>query len=93
MTQLFLKIFSMVFLAEMGDKTQLAAFTAAAGSPDKKWVVFAASALALATTSLLAVLCGGWIGGHVSPKWIKIVAGSVFIVFGILYIVEAFRGA
>lgn len=83
----------MVFLAEMGDKTQLAAFTAAAGAPDKKWVIFAASAIALAATSLLAVICGGWIGDHVSPKWIKIVAGSVFIVFGLLYFIEAFRGA
>lgn len=51
----------------MGDKTQLTTLliSAESGSP---WVVFAASSLALITTSLLGVIIGYWIARRLSPK-------------------------
>src|SRR5436190_11904547 len=49
--------FGAIFVAELGDKTQLAALSMSAGSR-AKWAVFAGSALALITTSAIAVLAG-----------------------------------
>lgn len=93
MFPVFFKTFAMIFLAELGDKTQLAALSATASAPQAKWVIFAASALALAATSLLAVLCGDMIARIPnSEKVIKYVAGAVFIVFGVVSIAEAIKG-
>jgi putative Ca2+/H+ antiporter (TMEM165/GDT1 family) len=64
---IFGSTFLTIFLAEMGDKTQLATLlmTAQSQSP---WVVFAGSALALAATSLLGVTIGVWIARRLSPQ-------------------------
>ena len=77
--------FGAVFIAEMGDKTQLATFSFAAGG-SSRWAVFAGSALALVATSAIAVLVGGAITRVVSPIWIRRAAGSLFIVLGLLYL-------
>lgn len=92
MLSVFLKTYAMIFLAELGDKTQLATLAATADQPKMKIWVFLGSALALVTTSLLAVLCGDLIARipH-ADKIIKYVAGVVFIVFGALSIVEAVK--
>jgi len=79
----FFSIFAAVFLAELGDKTQLATMLfAAEGSSGKLWVFLAAS-LALVASSALAVLAGGLIGQWVSPRALKIAAGTGFILIGI----------
>ena len=57
--------FLAIFLAEMGDKTQLATMSLAAGS--SRWAVFAGSALALVATSAVAVLAGEAVSRVVSP--------------------------
>ena len=90
---LFWKIFLTVFLAEMGDKTQIATLTAAAAAPDAKKWIFLGAAGALVAPSVIAVLCGDAISRipFLTPRNIKISAGVVFIVFGALYLVEAFR--
>ena len=64
--KLFLTTFGAIFLAEMGDKTQIATLTFAAGG-SSRWIVFAGSALALVATSAVAVLAGEVISRHVSP--------------------------
>lgn len=89
----FWKIFLTVFLAEMGDKTQIATLAAAAGAPEAKKWVFLGAAGALVTTSVIAVLLGDAAARipFFTPKVLKIAAGAVFIVFGALYLVEAFR--
>ncbi len=74
-----------VFLAELGDKTQLATLSMAAGSR-AKWAVFAGAALALAATSALAVIGGTAIARVVSPVWLRRLAGAAFIVLGVLYL-------
>lgn len=64
---IFGSTFLTIFLAEMGDKTQLATLlmTAQSRSP---WVVFAGAALALAATSILGVTIGVWIARRLSPQ-------------------------
>lgn len=86
----FFKTFAAIFVAELGDKTQLACLGFSSVSPKAKWVIFLASTAALACSSLIAVFLGEQITRVVSPRVIKFVAGGVFIVFGILYLREAF---
>lgn len=88
--KLWLSTFFAVFLAELGDKTQLATFSVAASNNASKLGVFTASASALVLSSALAVLVGGLIAEHVSPVWMKRAAGAVFIVMGALYLWQSF---
>jgi putative Ca2+/H+ antiporter (TMEM165/GDT1 family) len=76
--------FVAVFLAEMGDKTQLATMTLAAGS--SRWAVFAGSALALVATSAIAVLAGEAVARAVPPHWLKRGAGVVFVAMGLFFL-------
>jgi putative Ca2+/H+ antiporter (TMEM165/GDT1 family) len=77
--------FGAVFIAELGDKTQLATLSLASG-PVSRLAVFIGSASALICTSLLAVLAGGVISRYVPPQYIRRGAGAIFIVLGLLYI-------
>ena len=78
--KLFASTFTAIFLAEMGDKTQLATLSLAAGR--SRWVVFAASASALVATSAVAVLAGEAIARNVPPLWVKRAAGVAFLAMG-----------
>jgi Ca2+/H+ antiporter, TMEM165/GDT1 family len=89
-TKLFVSTFVAIFVAEMGDKTQLATLSAASGESSQKWVVFAASALALVATSAIAVGAAEVVGRYVSPIWLKRAAGVLFIVLGVLALRESF---
>lgn len=80
--KLMLTTFGLVFLAELGDKTQLAALCLSAQC-ESKLSVFLGSASALVIASLLAVACGSFIGRFVSPQYIKIGAGVFFILAGL----------
>ena len=87
--RVFLTTFGVIFLAEMGDKTQLAAMTMAAQSK-KPWAVFIGSALALTAVSAIGVVLGGVIGNYFPLIWIKRVAAIAFIVIGILILLDKF---
>ena len=63
----FFSTFTTIFLAEMGDKTQISTLLISAES-HSPWVVFTGSALALITTSLLGVAIGYWIARRLSPQ-------------------------
>jgi len=89
--KLFLVTFVAVFLAELGDKTQLATMSFAAGNRQALILVFAASSLALVSTSAIGVLAGGAIAQWVSPKYIKIGAGVLFILIGLATLLLADR--
>jgi len=80
--------FVAIFIAEMGDKTQLAAF-ALAGGGSSKWTIFIAASLALVATTALAVLAGGIVGRYIPEVWIKRFAGALFISLGILMVLGA----
>jgi len=78
--------FGMIFLAEMGDKTQLAAMTLAAQTRSP-WTVFIAASLALACVSALGVAVGAGLS-HVLPlEWIKRAAALLFIAVGVLMLI------
>jgi putative Ca2+/H+ antiporter (TMEM165/GDT1 family) len=87
--RVFLTTFGVIFLAEMGDKTQLAAMTMAADSK-KPWAVFLAAALALTAVSAVGVLVGGVIGSYVPLIWIKRAAAAAFILIGVLMLLNKF---
>ena len=71
--------FVTIFLAEIGDKTQLSTLLMSAES-HSPWVVFIGSAAALITTSLLGVLLGSWIASRLSPKTVEKSAGVMLLV-------------
>jgi putative Ca2+/H+ antiporter (TMEM165/GDT1 family) len=81
--QIFWVTFGTIFLAEMGDKTQLAALTLTAdkGSP---WAVLAGACTALCLATLLGVLLGGVLSQYVPQPLIKKAAGLAFVVIGAL---------
>jgi len=83
--KLFASTFTAIFLAEMGDKTQLATMSLAAGS--SRWIVFAAAATALVATSAVAVIAGEAVARAVPPIWVKRAAGVLFVVLGVVYLV------
>ncbi len=88
--QIFLTTFGMVFLAELGDKTQLATFCLAADC-DPKVSVFAGAALALVLSTLIAVVLGSTLSRLVPESYIKIGAGIFFVVAGVWMLVGAGR--
>lgn len=81
-TQLFWGTFLTVFLAEVGDKTSLAAMTASAKT-GAVWTVFVAASLALVCATAIGVSLGGVLFKVVSPMAVKWVAGLLFIAVGI----------
>lgn len=81
--KLFATVFFTVFIAELGDKTQLATLLYAAKAENPKLVVFVASASALVLTSLIGVLAGAFVSQHVSPRMLSWVAGLGFIAIGV----------
>ncbi|HLE70168.1 MAG TPA: TMEM165/GDT1 family protein [Vicinamibacteria bacterium] len=80
---LLLSTFSLVFLAELGDKTQLATLSLAA-SGKSRLMVFAGASIALIATSGLAVLVGEAVTRVIPALWIHRTAGVAFVVMGIL---------
>ena len=82
MLRTFGTIFLTVFLAEVGDKTQLATMLFAAQGRSK-WLVFAAAGAALVVAAGIGVLVGGAIERWVSPRTLKVIAGIGFIAIGL----------
>ena len=80
--KLFYTVFATVFLAELGDKTQLAPVLFTADKPTSKLTVFAASASALVLAAAIGVLAGTFVAQHVNPRHLQIVAGIGFVVIG-----------
>ncbi|MBW1740906.1 MAG: TMEM165/GDT1 family protein [Deltaproteobacteria bacterium] len=79
--KVFFTTFGMIFLAELGDKTQLATLCFAAESKSRLSVFFG-SAGALVLTSLLAVVLGAGLGRLIPAHYIKIGAGVLFVLLG-----------
>ena len=81
--------FSTIFLAELGDKTQLATLMLSAQSGEPV-IVFTGAALALISTSLLGVLIGQWISNNLSRQNFTVVAGIIMISLGIYLVSQGF---
>jgi putative Ca2+/H+ antiporter (TMEM165/GDT1 family) len=88
MWRTFFTVLTTVFLAEIGDKTQLATMLFAAKGETSKWVVFLAASLALVLAAAIGVLVGGVVERFISPRTLKIVAGIGFVAIGLWTIVS-----
>jgi putative Ca2+/H+ antiporter (TMEM165/GDT1 family) len=75
--------FITIFLAEIGDKTQLSTLLMSAQS-HKPWVVFLGSAAALITTSFLGVVLGSWVSTKLSPKTVEKSAGVMLLLVSVM---------
>jgi len=82
MIPLLLTTFTTIFLAELGDKTQLAT-VAISGTTDKPLAVFLGSASALVFASLLGVIAGGSIATMIPSNILKVLAALGFFIIGI----------
>jgi putative Ca2+/H+ antiporter (TMEM165/GDT1 family) len=75
----FSSTFLTIFLAEMGDKTQLVTLLMSAESKSP-WLVFVGAAAALISTSLLGVAIGYWLSKKLSPKTLDL-AVAILLLF------------
>lgn len=88
-TSLFLTVFTTVFLAELGDKTQLATFLYASDAANPRTTVFLASAAALVLSSLIGVVAGSFVAEHVDERLLARLAGAAFVAVGLWTIARA----
>ncbi len=84
-----LTTFGVIFLAEMGDKTQLAAMTMSAQTK-RPWAVLIGASLALACVSAIGVVVGAVLNQYLPLEWIKRAAAIAFIVIGVLILLGKF---
>jgi putative Ca2+/H+ antiporter (TMEM165/GDT1 family) len=81
-------VFTSVFIAELGDKTQLATMLFAADKDISKLTVFVGAALALVLTSAIGVAAGSIISQYISEKTLQVLAGIGFIGIGLWTLVK-----
>jgi len=86
-----LLVFGTVFLAELGDKTQLATILYATDKEASRLFVFIGASLALISTSAIGVFFGHLISKSVNPKYLTVSAGVLFILVGCFTIYKGFR--
>ncbi|MGE5508119.1 MAG: TMEM165/GDT1 family protein [Chitinophagales bacterium] len=89
MLKIFLTTFWLVFLAELGDKTQLATMTLAAENR-AFWPVFAGAASALVLTSLIGVMAGEALSRFIPAHFLTAAAAVGFILIGVLMLFGKF---
>ncbi|TMB71557.1 MAG: TMEM165/GDT1 family protein [Deltaproteobacteria bacterium] len=82
-------VFTSVFIAELGDKTQLATMLFASDKQISKITVFAGASLALVVASAIGVLAGGVLSNYVSEKHLHYLAGIGFIAIGVWTLLKA----
>ena len=80
---IFVTTFTTIFIAELGDKTQIATLMLSAES-GKPIVVFIGSSLALISSSLVGVLIGKWLSNKISPNKFALFTGLLMIIISIL---------
>ncbi len=87
--KIFLTIFASVFIAELGDKTQLATMLFAADKDLSKYTVFIAASAALIVASALGVLAGSFLTEYINEKYLHYIAGIGFIGIGVFTLYNA----
>jgi putative Ca2+/H+ antiporter (TMEM165/GDT1 family) len=84
-------VFATVFLAELGDKTQLATLLFAADGRHSPVAVFLAAAAALVASTALAVMLGTFAERHLTALPLRLVAGIAFMTIGAWMVLEHLR--
>ena len=80
--KVFVTVFGTVFLAELGDKTQLATVLFASKSAASLWTIFVAASVALVLTSAIGVAAGAAVAQYLNPRFLSYAAGAGFIAIG-----------
>lgn len=86
--KILLTVFAAIFVAELGDKTQLATLLFAADKDVNRLTVFIGASLALVVASGIGVLAGGLVSDYVDERVLRIIAGAGFILIGIWTLVR-----
>ena len=84
---IFLTTFATIFIAELGDKTQIATLMLSAES-GKPLIVFIGSSLALISSSVVGVLIGKWLSKKISPKKFELFTGLLMIIISLILTYE-----
>jgi putative Ca2+/H+ antiporter (TMEM165/GDT1 family) len=87
--KIFLTIFGAVFIAELGDKTQLATVLFATDKEVNKYTVFVAASAALVVASAIGVLAGSLLSDYIDEKYLHYIAGIGFIIIGVFTLYKA----
>jgi putative Ca2+/H+ antiporter (TMEM165/GDT1 family) len=80
--KIFLTVFATVFIAELGDKTQLATMLFASDKDVSKYMVFIAASAALIVASAIGVLAGSLLSNYINERYLHYIAGVGFILIG-----------
>ena len=86
----FITTFTTIFIAELGDKTQIATLMLSAES-GKPIIVFLGSSLALISSSVVGVLIGKWVSNKISPSKFALSTGALMILISIFLAYETFK--
>jgi len=86
--RLFIMAFGMLFLAELGDKTQLTVFTLVT-QYHKPLPIFLGASLALVLVTLIGTLCGDLVAKYIPTSYLKLAAGILFVGIGVFVLAEA----
>lgn len=81
--KLFLSAFVTIFLAELGDKTQLAVITMTSKT-NSVLSIFLGASLALILVTLLGVFLGNFVNQYVPAEWLQRIVATAFIIIGVL---------
>jgi len=87
--KIFFSIFTAVFIAELGDKTQLATMLFASDKEVSKWLVFFAASAALVVASGIGVLAGSLLSSYISERALSYIAGAGFMLIGAYTLYQA----
>lgn len=87
--KVFVTVFTAVFIAELGDKTQLATMLFASDKDVNKLTVFAAASLALVLASAIGVMAGSFLSAYIDEKVLSYIAGGGFMVIGAFVLYQA----
>ena len=87
--KVFFTVFAAVFVAELGDKTQLATILFAADKAVSKWTVFLGASAALVVATVIGVIAGTLMSEFINEKYLNCIAGAGFILIGAITLVRA----
>jgi len=87
--KIFLTVFAAVFIAELGDKTQLATMLFAADREVSRYTVFLAASAALVVASAIGVLAGSLMSEYINTRYLHYIAGAGFIIIGVFTLYNA----
>ena len=87
---IFITTFTRIFIAELGDKTQIATLMLSAES-GKPIIVFLGSSIALISSSVVGVLIGKWLSKKISPSKFALFAGALMLIISLFLAYDAYK--